>query len=57
MELQLQETKYKTKKREVDRLTKILEEVVQLSKSESKMSPEEALKLVNQYKDRINEYD
>lgn len=57
MELQMQETKYKTKKHEVDRLSKILEEVVQLSKSESKMSPEEALKLVNHYKDQISEFD
>lgn len=56
MELQLQESKYKDKKSEVDRLSKILEEVVQLSKSDTPMTSEEALKLVNHYKDKISEY-
>lgn len=55
MELELQETKYKNKKKQVDRLSKILEEVIQLSNSNDKMNKEEITKMVKYYESQINE--
>ena len=55
MELDLQETKYKSKKTQVDRLSKILEEVIQLSNSNDKMTKDEVSKMVKYFESQINE--
>jgi hypothetical protein len=55
MELEMQENKYKNKKKDVDRLSKILEEVIQLSNSTTPMGEKEILKLVKHYEEQIND--
>ena len=55
MELELQETKYKSKKKEVDRLSKLLEEVIEFSNSETRMNNQEILNRVKIYEDQITE--
>jgi hypothetical protein len=55
MELEFQETKYKSKKKEVDRLSKLLEEVIEFSNSGGGVSKEQILKQVQIYEEQITE--
>lgn len=55
MELELQETKYKSKKKEVDRLSQLLEQVIEFSNSGGNMTKEEILKQVKIYEDQITD--
>jgi len=51
----MQENKYKTKKKDVDRLSKILEEVIQLSNSTSPIGDNEIMELVKHYEAQIKD--
>lgn len=55
LELEMQENKYKTKKKDVDRLSKILEEVIQLSNSTSPIGDNEIMGLVKHYEAQIKD--
>lgn len=53
MELELQETKYRAKKKEVDRLSKLLEDVIEFSNSEVKLTQEQVLRRVKLFEGQI----
>jgi len=55
MELEAQENMYKTKKKDVDKLSKILEEVIQLSNSNTTMNDKDLKKLIKHYESEIKE--
>ena len=50
----MEREKYETKQREVEKLSKIMEELVQLSNNSSKMTQEEVVDLIEYYENQIN---
>jgi hypothetical protein len=55
MELEAQENMYKNKKKDVDKLSKILEEVIQLSNSNTTMNEKDLKRLIKHYESEIKE--
>lgn len=50
----MEREKYENKKSEVDKLTKIMEELVQLSNDTTNMSQDQVIDLVEHYENQIN---
>lgn len=52
--MELEREKYVTKKLEVEKLAKIIEELVELSNETTKMSQEQVIDLIEYYENQIN---